>query len=64
MSFCSDQGLKWILDIESRNNVQVVRYDEPHYLSVLIQCVSQGRSAVLVNVKDKLDPELGKVSAF
>lgn len=59
MTVLLDQGLKWILDIESRNNVHVIRYDDPHYLSMLIHCISQGRTAVLVNVKDKLDSELG-----
>ena len=56
---CIEQGLKWILEIESKNQVQLIRYDEPTYLKTLAQCVTQGRTVVMVNIKESLDPELG-----
>ena len=54
-----EQGLKWILEIESRNQIQLIRYDEPTYLKTLIECVTKGRTVVMINIKDTIDPELG-----
>lgn len=56
--FYTDQGLKWIVDIECKNQVQQIRYDDPSYLKSLKCAISLGHVAVLVNVRDKLDPEL------
>jgi len=55
-----EQGLKWILEIESKNQIQLIRYDESDYLTALAQSITCGRTVVMVNVKDKLNPELGK----
>ena len=52
-------GLKWIIEIESKQRVTVIRYDDSNYLSILIQSIKDGSTAVLVNVKNNLDPELG-----
>jgi hypothetical protein len=53
-----EQGLKWILEIESKNQVQLIRYDDD-YLSTLAHSITCGRTVVMVNIKDKLNPELG-----
>ena len=37
----------------------VIRYDDPNYLSHLIQSLKDGSTTVLINVKSNLDPELG-----
>ena len=55
-----DQGLKWIINNEFKNQVQEIRYDDINYLKEMKAAISQGHIVVLVNVKDKLDPELGK----
>jgi hypothetical protein len=58
--FIVDQGLKWIINNEFKNQVQEIRYDDINYLKEMKAAISQGHIVVLVNVKDKLDPELGK----
>ena len=40
--------------------MQEIRYDDINYLKEMKAAISQGHIVVLVNVKDKLDPELGK----
>lgn len=36
-----------------------IRYDDANYVRELKTAISEGHIVVLVNVKDKLDPELG-----
>ena len=55
----ADQGLKWIVETESKHQVQQIRYDDAYYLKHLKHSISNGHVVVLVKVKDKLNPELG-----
>lgn len=45
--------------MEVRNTVTEIRYDDINYLTDLKKSISEGHVVVLVNVKEKLDPELG-----
>lgn len=55
----TDQGLKWIVEMESKNTVQEIRYDDSNYLKNMKKSISEGNVVVLVNIREKLDPELG-----
>ena len=48
------------MEIESKNQVQLIRYDENNYLAALTQSITFGRTVIMVNIKDKLNPELGE----
>ena len=38
-----EQGLKWVIEIESNNHVQVARYDDEHkYLQALTRSIVNG----------------------
>ena len=48
--------------MESKNTVNEIRYDDVNYLKELKKSITEGHVAVLVNVVDKLDPEIGNYS--
>lgn len=58
-----DQGLKWIVEMENKNTVQEIRYDDANYLKDLKKSITEGNIVVLVNIREKLDPELGDLQS-
>ena len=49
------------METEKEEHVQVMRYDDPSYLNSLIQSITLGYTAVVINVNNSLDPELGSI---
>lgn len=45
--------------MESKNIVQEIRYDDSNYLKDLKKSITEGKVVVLINIREKLDPELG-----
>lgn len=45
--------------MESKNTVQEIRYDDSNYLKDLKKSITEGKVVVLINIREKLDPELG-----
>eukprot|EP00899_Mesostigma_viride_P003607 jgi/Mesvir1/13247/Mv18980-RA.1 len=55
------QGILWIKERESRNNLQVVRMDHPKTMRVLEAAIAAGHSVLIENMGEKVDAVLAPV---
>lgn len=52
------QGVKWIKNMESKNNLQVIQLTKKGYLETLIHAIMNGYPVLLENVGESIDPIL------
>ena len=56
------QAAKWVKNLEAgRGGLEVVRYTDPDYVTLLQDAIEAGRPALLEGVEDELDPGLEPV---
>ena len=57
------QGIVWVKEKESHNNLQITRLDNKKLLSVMEKCLESGMSVMIENVQEALDAVLAPIIA-
>ncbi|EFC48546.1 hypothetical protein NAEGRDRAFT_55628 [Naegleria gruberi] len=57
------QGVKWIKNMESKNNLQVIQLTKKGYLETLIHAIMNGYPVLIENIGENIDPILDPLLA-
>ena len=55
------QAIKWIKNMETKNNLQLIDLQQTDYMKILERAIQNGYPTLLQNVAQELDPSLAPV---